>query len=290
MTEQEFSINIIGMGYVGGAISHLCEINNIDFNVYDIQVKEGNFNYFNNISELVNFNENKIIDKNYYVVCVPTPSDQEGNCDVSIVDKILSELNEKCTKNSVIIIKSTLVPGSCIKFSEKYKNIDIVLSPEFLKELSFKEDMYNAKFILLGTNKFSMIKYQNLLYLFRKLYNHNPLIDILSKTYEECELFKYTLNTFLATKITFFNEIHEICEKMDVDYQKLKELFKLDPRVGNYGIEVPGPDGNFSFSGKCLPKEICGMIKLQEKLELSSEFMNCVKKRGDDFRIKQVKN
>ena len=134
-----------------------------------------------------------------------------------------------------------------------------------------------------------MVKYQNVLKIMRLFYRHNSQIDILMRSYEECELFKYTLNTFFATKITFFNEIHELCEKMNVDYQNLKSLFELEPRISEYGTIVPGPDGKFSFSKKCLPKEIKSMIKFQEKLELSSEFMSCVKKRGDYFRIKQVK-
>ena len=167
-----------------------------------------------------------------------------------------------------------------------------MFSPEFLTEKNYLDDIYNAKFVILGIPpKFDMSKYQKILKVIRLFYKHNSQIDIFMRSYEEAELFKYTLNTYFATKITFFNEIHELCEKMDVDYQKLKELFKLDPRVGEYGTVVPGPGNEFyGFFLKCLPKEVVGMIKLQEKLELSNELMVCVDKRNKYFNNKQVKN
>jgi len=291
MDQQKISINIIGMGYVGGAMSHLCERNNVEFNVCDIQKKEGNFNYFDNVLELVNFSESTG-DINSYIICVPTPSDSEGNCDTSIVRDVLVKLNENVTKETYVIIKSTIVPKTSSTLNELFPELNIVFSPEFLRENSYKDDIYNAQFVLLGIPpKFDLTKYQKVLKVIRLFYKHNSQIDILMRSYEECELFKYTLNTYFATKITFFNEIHELCEKMDVDYQKLKELFKLDPRVGDYGIVVPGAGNEFyGFKLSCLPKETCSMIKLQEKLELSNELMLCVDKRNKYFNNKQVKN
>lgn len=287
---EKTSINIIGFGYVGGAMGHLCEKNNIKFNVYDIQKKRGNFNYFNNITDLVNFSENNS-EINFYIIAVPTNSDSEGNCDTSIVRSVLEQLKNNITKETYVIIKSTIVPGTSKELSEKYTNLDIIFCPEFLTEKNYLNDIYNAKFVLLGINdNFDMTKYQKISNLMRKFYKHNTQIDIFMRSYEECELFKYTLNTYFATKITFFNEIHELCEKMNVDYQKLKELFSLDPRVGDYGITVPGPGNEFyGYHLGCLPKETRSMIKLQEKLELSSDLMVCIDKRNNYFKIKKVK-
>jgi UDPglucose 6-dehydrogenase len=285
------SINIIGYGYVGGALGYLCEKNKVKFNVCDLNCKSGTYNYFTSELELlIGFSESKN-DINYYFISVPTPSKDDGSCDISIITSILDKLNNLVTKKTRVIIKSTLVPGSCQNFNETYKNIDIILSPEFLREATFKDDMYNAEFVLVGLSQNTEItEYADVLNLFRCLYVHNKDIDIYMKSYEECELFKYTLNTFLATKITFFNEIHELCEKMNLDYQKLKELFSLDSRIGTYGTNVPGPGNKFyGFFLKCLPKETQGMIKLQEKLELSSEFMSCIDKRNKYFNKKQVK-
>ena len=283
MNQEKISINIIGLGYVGGAMSHLCERNNVEFNVCDLQKKEGNFNYFNNVPDLVNFSETNS-DVNFYIISVPTPNDTEGNCDISIVKSVLDQLNKTITKETYVIIKSTLVPGTSKQLNEQFPELNIVFCPEFLRQKSYKDDIYNAQFVLLGIPpKFDLTKYQKVLKVIRLFYKHNTQIDILMKSYEECELFKYTLNTYFGIKITFFNEIYNLCEKMDVDYQKLKDLFKLDPRVGEYGITVPGDHGR-GFLGVCIPKEVLGMIKLQEKLGLSSELMSCVNKRNKDFR------
>jgi len=290
MNQQKLSINIIGYGYVGSAHGSLCERNDVEYNVCDLQPKEGNFNYFNNILELVNFSETTN-DINSYIISVPTPSDTQGNCDISIVKFVLEQLNKTITKETYVIIKSTVVPSTCSKLNELYPELNIVFSPEFLTEKNYLDDIYNAKFVILGIPpKFDMAKYQKVLRVIRLFYKHNSQIDIFMRSYEEAEIFKYTLNTFFATKITFFNEIHELCEKMNVDYQKLKELFKLDPRVGEYGTVVPGPGNEFyGFFLTCLPKEVVGMIKLQEKLELSNELMVCVDKRNKYFNNKQVK-
>ena len=283
------SINIIGYGYVGSAIGYLCEKNNIKFNVCDTLIKTGQFNYFSNIYDLINNSEIKDNNNiNYIFIAVPTPSDSDGNCDTSLVHSVIKQIYEYQTKSTIIIIKSTLCPGTTLKLHNEFKNIDIIICPEFLTEKNYLNDIYNVKFILFGTKDFSMTKYQQLLKLFRNLYSHNKMIDIISKSYVECELFKYTLNTFFATKITFFNEIYQLCEAMDVDYQELKTLFKLDNRIGDYGITVPGEDRKFSYNKKCLPKEIASMEQLQKKLKLSSELISIVKKRGNELRNKNI--
>lgn len=287
--KEEHGISILGYGFVGSACGFLCEKNGIKYNVYDVQHKDGDFNFFDNVSELVSHSENSF-DINSYIICVPTPSDSQGNCDVSIVQKVLTNLDAEITQESYILIKSTLKPGTCSEFYRMFPRLNIVFFPEFLKEASYKEDIYNAEFALLGiAKKFDMGKYKNVLKIIRLLYKHNPQIDILMKTFEECEIFKYTLNTFFATKITFFNEIYDLCESMNVDYQKLKQMFPLDARIGNYGIHVPGNDGR-GYRKSCLPKEVSSMIKFQEQLGLSSELMRCVDKRNKYFRSKDVES
>lgn len=273
--DKRTSINIIGMGYVGGAMSHLCEKNNVEFNVCDIQQKEGRFNYFNNIPELVNFSEsNGYI--NYYVICVPTPSDVEGNCDISIVKSVLEQLKNNINKETYVIIKSTLVPGTCKQLNENYPDLNIVLCPEFLTEKNYLDDIYNANFILLGIPpKFDMVKYQKILKVMRLFYKHNSQIDIFMKSYEECELFKYTVNNFLAVKVWYFNKIYDISCSLNIDYQKFKTLFELDQRISGYGITCPGDHGR-GYSGSCLIKDQNGMIKLLENLTIDSTVLKSI--------------
>jgi UDPglucose 6-dehydrogenase len=281
------NINIIGHGYVGGALAHLCRQNNIEYNVYDIEDKETDAKIFTkDLTSLILHSENNN-NINYYFICVPTPSNDDGSCNVSIVENIIKQLNNECNKKSIVVIKSTLVPGTCRYFSKKYTNIDIILYPEFLREDTFVQDFYNARFVLLGTDQnIENAQYVNLLCFFRKLYSHNPMIDIYIKTFEECEIFKYSLNVYLAVKIWHFNEVYEICKKMGVSYENVKFLYSLDPRIGKYGIQVPGPDGKFGFGKSCLPKETRGMMKLQDDLGINNNALKSIMERNYYFRNK----
>jgi UDPglucose 6-dehydrogenase len=290
---KKISVNILGYGFVGSACGFLCEKNNVEFNVCDTQLKTGNFNYFNNIPELVCFSESKS-DVNFYFICVPTPSDSEGKCDTSIVENVIKQLSLIVKKRSIIVIKSTIKPGTTRNIYNKYNNekLDIVFCPEFLREVSYKDDIYSAEFVLFGIDEgqkalINDLKdlFTNYLYKHKYKKNNESSFEFYFKTFEECELFKYTLNTFFATKITFFNEIYELCNKIGVDYQNLKSLFKLDKRIGDYGTVVPGMDG-FGYTRSCLPKEIRALIKLQEELGLSNDLACCVDKRNLYFRSK----
>jgi UDPglucose 6-dehydrogenase len=277
------SLNIIGFGYVGSAIGYLCHKNNIKYNVCDSMTKVDDYQFYTkNISELVAFSEQEN-DINYYFIAVPTPSNSEGSCDLSIIHDVLMQLNTSITKLTYIIIKSTLVPGSCKVLNDTYNNFTIVLCPEFLREATYKDDIYNTEFVLIG---FPENSDENVLQLFKTLYNHNLSINIYMKTYEECELFKYTLNVHLAVKIWYFNEIYEMAEKLGVNYQQLKNLFSLDDRIGSYGIQVPGHDGKFGYGLSCLPKETRGMMKLQEELGIENNVLKEIIKRNDYFRTK----
>ena len=268
-------INIIGYGYVGSSIGNLCEKNDLQFNVYDLVEKQGEFTFFNQLNELVSSSEQSNT-QNFYLICLPTPSDSEGNCDTSIIENVLNQLNEVISKESFVIIKSTIVPGTADKLNQQFPLLNIIFCPEFLREKSHLEDMYNAKFVLLGTNKdFNLIQSQKILQLFRLLYIHNRNIDIYIRSYEEAELFKYTINNFLAVKVWYFNKIFDISESLNIDYQNFKQLFKLEPRLGNSHYNVPGDHGR-GYHGNCLVKDQLGLIKLLENLELDTTVLKSI--------------
>jgi nucleotide sugar dehydrogenase len=285
MNQQKLSINIIGMGYVGTAMTHLCERNNVEFNVCDINYKQGNFNYFNNVIDLVNFSETNG-DINYYIIAVPTPSDIEGNCDTSIVKSVLEQLNNNITKETYVIIKSTIVPKTTQTFNELFTKLNIVFCPEFLTEKNYLNDIYDAKFVILGIpQKFDMTKYQKILKIIRLFYKHNSQIDIFMKSYEEAELFKYTVNNFLAVKVWYFNKIYDISESLGIDYQKFKSLFELEPRISRYGLRVPGDHGR-GYAGTCLRKDQYGLIKLLENLDIDNTVLKSMAAENEEMRKK----
>lgn len=293
---SDYSINIIGYGYVGGAMGHLCKLNNINFNVHDTMYKDVTY-YFYNLNEMVLTSEcvgdnDKL---NVYFICVPTPSkdngnddDNHGDCDISIVMSVINQLNSTITKNSVIILKSTVTPGTCNNINNSITNdkIKLIFCPEFLRESSYLDDITNADFVLLGINDSVNDDIKNCLTkVFTNLYGHKmDEIEVIFENYTICEMFKYTVNVFLATKVWYFNEIYQICNKFDIQYDKLRNLFRLEERIGKSHTQVPGPDGLLGFGGKCLVKESKGMARLQERLGIQNDIMTKILLRNKCLR------
>lgn len=303
----EFNINIIGVGFLGGSIAHTLLKNKENFNTYDIvdynKIKcHGKFNYFRSLSTLVEYSE--VNDKtNIYFICVPTPSGVNGECDTSIVKNVVKDLSELINKKSIIIVKSTVSPGTTRRLNELYSNeiLDIVFCPEFLREISANDDMYNADFSLFGTNgnvelNITLKKlFKNVIYKHKKLNFFEKMrgkdkFKTYFKSFEEIELFKYTVNTFLATKVWYFNKIYEVCEALNIDYQEFKTLFALDERLGtSYGQQVPGYDGKFGAGGLCLIKDPLAMCMLQKKLNISNIVLDEIMTENYVYREKIVR-
>lgn len=285
-------INVLGYGFVGGAMGHLCKENNVKFCVYDIIKKDEPkaISTFDNLKDIVTYSENNN-ETNFYFICVPTPSDKEGRCDTSIVTNLIFELDKIITKKTIIIIKSTVEPGTTRKIYDEIKkdnssNLDIIFCPEFLTEKYYKDDIYNANFVLLGFENSKNDNLDIISYLFTQLYKHKK-IDIISKQYEQCEIFKYTINVFLAVKVWYFNEVYEICNKFDINYSEFRnDLLPLEPRIGMSHTIVPGDHGR-GFSGSCLPKETRGMKFLQESLSIPNSVLDEILKRNMQMRNEQ---
>ena len=279
-------VNVLGYGFVGGAMGHLCKENNVKFCVYDIVKKDESsaLQTFSRLSDIIRFSE-KCNETNIYFICVPTPSNAEGQCDTSIVENVITNLNSLVTKKSIIIIKSTVQPGTTRKFTNKTNTLlDIVFCPEFLTEKNFKSDMYNADFVLLGfnnlENKELLTTTSNIMKL---LYKHKT-VDVYHRSYEECEMFKYTINVYLSVKVWYFNEIYELCGKFGIDYSQFRQdLLPLEPRIGMSHTVVPGDHGR-GFSGSCLPKETRGMKFLQGSLGIPNKVLDEILKRNSQLR------
>lgn len=280
------SVSIIGYGYVGGAVGHLCKQNNIPFNVCDVIAKDEPFsdNVYTNLTDLVTFSEQHN-DINVYVVCVPTPSRENGQCNTSIVESVVEQLKTLTNKDSIVYIKSTVEVGTLRKLHDLFSssNFHIVFWPEFLRELTYLDDIYSSDFILLGTHN-TLVNELNLTQVFTGLYKHNPNVNVIIKSYEECEIFKYTVNTFLSVKVWFFNEVYQICDKFKVSYPEIQNLLNLDPRIGMSHTNVPGNDGTLGFSGSCFPKDTKAFRYLQSTLGINDKVLSEILKRNSELR------
>jgi UDPglucose 6-dehydrogenase len=254
------TIGIVGQGYVGTALKEGMS-KHYDVETFDINL---NLSTVDNIRDL-------IVSSSMVFVCVPTPMKRDGSCDTSIVESVVKDIDEAqqwclnsmlnhgiqpVEKRAIIILKSTIPPGTTDKLNKKYKNVQIVFNPEFLTEANYIEDFKNQDKIIIGGPRPASTKVKQLFY---KVFPKANIIKTGSKT---AEMVKYTTNTFLATKVSFANEMKIICDKINIDYDKVVEYATYDERLGKSHWAVPGPDGKLGFGGSCFPKDLNALIDL----------------------------
>ena len=213
---------------------------------------------------------------NIIFVCVPTPMNEDGSCNTSIVESVVADIDKVANgKSKAIVIKSTVPPGTTWKLQQKYQRHTFAFNPEFLTEKNFINDFLEQDRIIIGIKTSWYDETNDTLYCSGTKREHNRQINKLYEDFaklqkkpaeivvtspEAAEMLKYATNCFLSTKVAFFNEIHQICQKSDVKYDELVELISLDKRIGQTHLKVPGPDGQFGFGGSCFPKDLNGLI------------------------------
>ena len=265
------NIGIIGNGFVGSALIHGFVLHVDDIYIYDKDPKRST----HSMETLAN-------SSNIVFVCVPTPMFESGECDLSIVTSVIEDLSQyKCIKNKVIVIKSTVVPGTTENLALKYPNLNFVFNPEFLTERKARLDFINASRIVLGSNNTSANKIVEDLYRLRF-----PYTKIIKTDFGTAQLIKYMANCFFATKISFMNEMYQISNAIDGDWEKALEGFISDGRIGNSHIDVPGHDGDYGFGGKCFPKDINAIIKKAESLGIEPKVMKAAWNKNKEIRKK----
>ncbi len=261
------NIGIIGQGFVGNAIYQKLKKYYKVF-TYDLNNKLCNSTFDETVSRC------KIV-----FVCLPTPMNQNGSCNLDIIEGVLSQINEYTDTERIVVIKSTIIPGSTDNFNSKYKNIDIVFNPEFLTEANAVDDFENQSRLLLGGSLKSTTKIKQI---FSAVFRKTP--RIIKTDAKSAELVKYVTNTFLATKVSFANEIYKLCETLDLDYDKIIEMATLDPRLGDSHWGVPGPDGDFGYGGHCFPKDLAAIIQMSNEKGSLNHVLKATQATNDTVR------
>ena len=264
------TIGIIGQGYVGTAIKSGFE------KYYELET----YDKFSTSKSTVNLHDLVLL-SDVIFVCVPTPMNVDGSCYIGIVEEVISEVNEisiSSESNPIVVLKSTVPPGTTDRLNKKCKGINIIFNPEFLTEANFIEDFKNQTRIILGGTR----KGTNVL---RQVYSKVfPTAHIIKTGSITAEMVKYMTNAYLATKVSFSNEIKQICDKLDIDYDKVVEYATLDDRLGKTHLSVPGPDGDLGFGGHCLPKDINALISVAHELNIQTEVLEAVVETNDKVR------
>jgi len=237
-------IGIVGNGYVGQA-TNLIKGDGLQTLIWDVDKSKRNID---SLEELVPCD--------LVFVCVPTPMNKDGSCYLNIVEEVIKDLTGVGISKKHIVIRSTVPVGT----SER---LGVNFMPEFLTEANWKEDFENTEEWIFGFDAPELLE-DKLAGNFtsEKMFSLARLsgkkVKIL-KT-KEAELVKYIKNAFLATKISFFNEVEEFCSNLDISYTKVRESVCSDERIGHSHSQVPGHDGKRGYGGTCLPKDISSLL------------------------------
>ena len=260
-------IGIVGYGVVGQAVAY--GFSKHEIHIYDkYKPSEG---------------LKSVVKKSDYIfICLPTPiKDEKSGIDLSIVDENIERIAPQIAgSDKIIIIKSTVVPGTTVGYSKRFPKTLFCFNPEFLREASFLQDFVSTDRVIIGAENNLVFRrvsslYQNLL----------PNTKIFRTDPTTAEMVKYMANCFLATKVIFANEMYEICEKLGIKYEEVKEMVVADHRIYDSHLNVTSLRG---FGGKCLPKDLLALRALAQKLGVDTRLLDAVWKKN--LKIRKVRD
>lgn len=239
---------IIGHGFVGKAVDYGFTNLKVEKTIIDPK-------YGSSIKDI------NITEHDLTFVCVPTPMMDDGDIDTRILEEVLDYFNSGYRLNhQLLVIKSTVTPD----IIRKYAGPGIVYNPEFLREKTANDDFVNPDFHLFGGNSYDTRRLE-LLYSDFSLCKLCPAYHVNA---EEASFIKYGINTFLSTKVTFFNQLYDSMKDTSANFNVVTKVMESDPRIGNTHNRVPGFDGKRGFGGACFPKDTMAFTHYTDKMTL----------------------
>jgi len=248
-------IGVVGRGFVGSAVQFGFSPNtgcNAEVRVYDKDPNKST----HTLDEVVN-------NSNFIFLSVPTPSNKDGSVNLDIVREVLSDINKVIKNNTIILLRSTMIPGSTQEFQNSFPELKLVFNPEFLTERSANFDFINQSRFIVGGQPENTKKVSEM-YKWR----FGQSVPVVETNFETAELIKYMNNCFFATKVSFMNEMKLVSDQCGADWDDAVDGFIRDGRIGHSHLNVPGHDGRAGFGGSCFPKDIQAMINFGQSLGL----------------------
>jgi len=245
-------ITVIGYGFVGKALYSMLDI------AHDITIIDPAYT------------DNNIHDETSdgYVVCLPTPSAKDKSCDISIIMNVLESLPRK----AAVLIKSTISLEGWKEITSTYPGLDITFSPEFLTAVNAIEDFNNQDIMLIGGGYYDF---------WIRCFNQCKKLTYVIKEPEELILAKYFRNSFLATKVAFFNQIYDLCKATNIDYDEVRGLVAMDERIGSSHTKITEERG---FGGYCFPKDTDAIVATSNLALYDLSILIEVMKYNDNIR------
>lgn len=290
-------VTIWGAGFVGATAYQAFKTNTLfDVCVWDIDPE--NSRLFKEDPDANFADKEEALFSDLHMICVPTPMNKEtGECDTSIVEKVVEEIvfnHEMFRVYREIVIKSTVPVGTCAKLTKKYaqpstQNLRFMFNPEFLTEANAYLDFINLPYQIIGLDADSIMR--------AAIGNSSYLADLYDSstafggkhtfhflTTKEAEMVKLARNCYLATRLSFFNEMKQFADAEKIDFHTVVSKMGLDPRIGNHYNKVPGPDGKAGFSLSCLPKDINNVIFSMKEKSIKPTVLEAVWEKNLEVR------
>lgn len=264
------NIGVIGYGFVGEATGSGLSTS-----------KQNVVRWFDKFKESPNTFDEVVEKSEFIFICLPTPMfrDYSGQ-DISIVKEVLEILVPKVSNtNKIIIVKSTVLPGTTASFAKKYPKVNFVMNPEFLTQNKAKADFMNPARTVIGTNNKEVgMRVQKL---FQTILSKDQKYFITGLT--EAEVIKYMSNLMLASKVLLANEFYLLSKKIGANYQEIYPAVAGDPRIGSH-LAVPGPDGDLGFGGACFPKDTLGLLAFAQLKKIDMSALSAIWKKNLKIR------
>lgn len=265
-------IGIVGWGVVGQSVGK------------GFEKKKENKVYWYDKNKKGPHSFDDVVKKSEFIfLCLPTPmfSDESG-IDLSIMDGVVDEIAPKIKgKDKILVIKSTVVPGTTAGYKKKYPETNFAMNPEFLTEVNAMNDFLNPDRTVIGA--LSQPVSEKMTQLYQDFYG--PDANIYATDTTTAEMVKYMSNALLATKVIFANEMYDLCESLGIKYEEVKKMVAADTRIGDTHLDVTTVRG---FGGKCFPKDIVALIGFTKDKKVDASLLKTVWEKNK--KIRKVKD
>lgn len=259
---KKLEMAIVGHGFVGAAVDYGFPDNLCNKTIIDPK-------YGSKVKDL----ETKNIDVSF--VCVPTPMSMDASINTTILEDVVGDLLKYT--NGLIVIKSTVIPSIVKKLTEEAR---VIYNPEFLTEKAANEDFVNPIMHVFGGEKRQTEELESI---YEKYSSCKPC-QVYHMTPEEASFVKYGMNSFLATKVLWFNQFFNMVEKNGSNYSKIVKAIGTDQRIGSSHTLVPGHDGRKGFGSACFAKDVPAFYKFSKSIDEEFTVLKEVFKVNQEIR------
>ena len=235
------------------------------------------YDKYKNIGSLDELNKADVV-----FICLPTPFCEEKNrgCDDSAIQEVLLQI----TGEKTIVIKSTVLPGSTENYQKSFPQHKFLMNPEFLRAKTATEDFLKPERQIIGYTAGNQDAAKEVL----DILPQAPFQKIVKA--KEAEMIKYFGNTFLANRVVFANQMYDICQKLGIDYEVVKDCAGADPRIGTAHFDI-FHEGYRGFSGSCLPKDTKAFAQFANNhLEMNLKLFKIIQDINDELLNGNKKN